>query len=168
MLASWKKSYDEPRQHIKKQRHHFADKGPYTQSYGSSSSHVQMWELDHKQGWVLKNLCFQTDSEDSWESLRLQGDPTSQSYRKSALNIHWKDWCWSWSSNTLVTWCKEPTHWKKTLMLGKIEGRRTSRQQRMTWLDSITDSMDMNLNKLQEIMKDRGACHALVTEGTLE
>ena len=57
---------------------------------------------------------------------------------------------------------------QKTLILGKIEGKRRKRQQRMTWLDSITDSMDMNLNKLQEIMKDRGACHALVTEGTLE
>ena len=50
--------------------------------------------------------------EDSWESLGLQGDQTSQSYRKSTLNIHWKDWCWSWSYNTLVTWCEEPTHWK--------------------------------------------------------
>jgi len=50
--------------------------------------------------------------EDSWEFLGQQGDPTSQSYRKSVLNIHWKDWCWSWNSNTLATWCKEPTHWK--------------------------------------------------------
>ena len=49
--------------------------------------------------------------EDSWESLGLQGDPTSQSQRKSVLNIHWKDWCWSWNSNTLVTWCEELTHW---------------------------------------------------------
>ena len=48
-----------------------------------------------------------------WESLGLQGDPTSQSSRKSVLNIHWKDWCWSWSSNTLATWCEELTHWKR-------------------------------------------------------
>ena len=54
------KSYDKPRQHIKKQRHHFAYKGPYSQSYGFSSSHVWMWELDRKEGWVLKNLCFPT------------------------------------------------------------------------------------------------------------
>ena len=47
--------------------------------------------------------------EDSWESLRLQGDQTSQSDRKSVLNIHWKDWCWNWNSNTLATWCKELT-----------------------------------------------------------
>ena len=51
--------------------------------------------------------------EDSWESLGLQGDPTSQSYRKAALNIHWKDWWWSWNSNTLATWCKELTPWKR-------------------------------------------------------
>ena len=60
MLAPWKKSYDKPRQHIKKQRHYFADKGLYNQSYGFSSSHVQMWELDHKESWVLKNWCFWT------------------------------------------------------------------------------------------------------------
>ena len=51
--------------------------------------------------------------EDSWESLGLQGNQTSQSLRKSSLNIHWKDWCWSWNSNTLATWCKELTHWKR-------------------------------------------------------
>ena len=51
--------------------------------------------------------------EDSWESLGLQGDPISPSYRKSILNSHWKDWCWSWNSNTLATWCEEPTHWKR-------------------------------------------------------
>ena len=60
MVAPWKKSYDKPRQHIKKQRHYFADKGLYNQSYGFSSSHVQMWELDHKESWVLKNWCFWT------------------------------------------------------------------------------------------------------------
>ena len=60
MLAPWKKSYDKARQHIKKQRHHFVNKGPYSQTYGFSSSHVWMWELDHKEGWVLKNWCFQT------------------------------------------------------------------------------------------------------------
>ena len=51
--------------------------------------------------------------EDSWESLGLKGDQTCQSQRKSVLNFHWKDWCWSWSSNTLATWCKELTHWKR-------------------------------------------------------
>ena len=50
--------------------------------------------------------------EDSWESLGVQGDPTSPSWRRSVLGVHWKDWCWSWNSNTLATSCKELTHWK--------------------------------------------------------
>ena len=58
--APWKESYDKPRQHIKKQRHHFADKGPYSQSYGFSISHVGLWELEHKEGWVPKIWCFWT------------------------------------------------------------------------------------------------------------
>ena len=58
--CSWKKSYDKPRQRIKKQRHHFADKCKYFQSYGFSSSHVWMCELNHKESWALKNLCFWT------------------------------------------------------------------------------------------------------------
>ena len=58
-LVPWKKSYDHPRQHTKKQRRYF-DKGPYSQSYDFSCTHVWMWELDHKEGWVLKNWCFWT------------------------------------------------------------------------------------------------------------
>ena len=80
-LALWMKSYDQPRQHIKKQRHYFANKGPSSQSYGFSSSYVWMWELDYKESWVLKNWCFLNYGveEDSWESLGLQGDPPSPS-----------------------------------------------------------------------------------------
>ena len=58
-LAPWKKSYDKPRQCIKKQRHYFADKGPYSQSYGFSSSHIWMWELDHEEGWVRRINAFE-------------------------------------------------------------------------------------------------------------
>ena len=58
--CSWKKSYDRPRQHIKKQRHYFANKGPFSQSYGFSSSHVWVWELDYKENWAPKNWCFWT------------------------------------------------------------------------------------------------------------
>ena len=60
MFALWKKSYDQPRQHIKKQRHHFADEGPYSQSDGFSSSHAWMWELEQKESWEQKNWCFWT------------------------------------------------------------------------------------------------------------
>ena len=60
ILTPWKISYDQPRQHIKKQRHYFANKGPSSQGYGFSSGHVWMWELDYKESWPLKNWCFWT------------------------------------------------------------------------------------------------------------
>ena len=61
--------------------------------------------------------------EDSWECLGQQGDQASQSQRKSTLNIHWKDWCWSSSSNTLATWCKQPTHWKRPWSWERLKAR---------------------------------------------
>ena len=81
MFAPWKKSYDKPRQSNRKQRHHFANKGLCNQSCGFSRSHVWMWELHRKEGWVPKNWCFWTVvlEKTLWESLGLQGDPTSQS-----------------------------------------------------------------------------------------
>ena len=64
--------------------------------------------------WTLRIDAFNSGvGEDSWESFGLQGDPTSPSLRKSALNIHWKDWCWSWNSRTSATWCKELIHLKR-------------------------------------------------------
>ena len=77
MLAPWKKSKDKPRQCIKKQRHQFANKGPHSQSYGFSSSHVWMWELDHKEGWALKTWCFWTvvlekTPESPWDSKEIK------------------------------------------------------------------------------------------------
>ena len=79
--CSWNKRYEQPRQHIKKQRHYFTNKGPSSQSYSFSSSHVWMWELDYKESWAPKNWCFWTvvAGEDSWEAFGLQRDPTSQS-----------------------------------------------------------------------------------------
>ena len=71
-------------------------------------------------------------------------------------HIHWKDWCWSWSSNTLTTWCEELTHWTRPWyweILRTGEGVTGD-----TWLDGIIKSMDMCLSKLQEILKDREAC----------
>ena len=75
-LAPWKKSYDQPRQLIKKQRHYFANRGPSSQSYGFSSSHVWMWELDYKESWALKKWMVLNCGvgDESWESLWLQRD----------------------------------------------------------------------------------------------
>ena len=72
-------------------------------------------------------------AEDSWESFGQQGDQTSQSQRKSTLSIHWKDWCWCWTSNTLVTQWEELTHWKRPWRWERLRARRV--QPRMRWLD---------------------------------
>ena len=112
--CSWKKSYDQPRQHIKKQRHYFANKGLSSQNYGFSSSHVWMWELDYKESRVLKNWCFWTvvlekTLESPLDCKEIQ--PVHPKGNQSWI-IHWRDWCWSWNSSTLTTWCEELTHLK--------------------------------------------------------
>ena len=83
---------------------------------------------------------------------------------KLTLHIHWRDWCGSWSSNTLATWWEESTHWKRLWCWERFEGRRRRGWQRTKWLDSITDSIDMNLSKLQETVKDRETWLAVVHE----
>ena len=101
--APWKKSYDQPRHHIKKQRHYFANKGPSSQSYHFSSGHVWM------RCWTIKKVeCQRIDTFELWCWRRLLRVPWSakrsnQSIVKEInLNIHWKDWCWIWNSNTLA------------------------------------------------------------------
>ena len=119
-LQSWnqdtfslEKSYDQPRQRIQKQRHYFADKDPSSQSYGFSSSHVWMWELDYKESWAPKNWCFWTVVLEKTLESPLDSQELKPVNPKSVLNIRWKDWCWGWNSNTLATWCDELTPWKR-------------------------------------------------------
>ena len=100
---------------------------------------------------------------DSWESLGLQGDQTSQSSRKLVLNIHWKDWCWSWNSSTLATWCEELTPWKRLWCWErmKAEGEENDRGWN-GWMASPTWSMDMSLSKLRELVMGKEAWHAVI------
>ena len=103
----------QPRQHIKKQRHYFVNKGLSSQSYGFSSSHVWMWELDYKESWALKNWCFWTVVLDkTLESPLYCKEIKPVNPKGNQLNIHWKNWCWSWNCNTLATWGEELTFWK--------------------------------------------------------
>ena len=77
--------------------------------------------------------------EDSWESLGLQGDPISPFWRRSVLGVHWKDWCWSWNSNTLATSCEELTHWKRPWCWeGLWAGGKGDNREWDGWMASLT------------------------------
>ena len=158
-VASWKESYDKCRQLIKKQRHHFADKDPYSQSCGFSSSREQMQELDHKEGWAPKNWCFWT--------VVLEKTLETPLDIKEIKPVHPKgNQPWIFTGRTDAE-AEAPILWppdvksqpiRKDPDAGKDWGQEETRvtEEEMIRI-SITDSMDMNLSKLWEMVKDREA-----------
>ena len=124
MLAPWKKRYDKPRQRIKKQRHHSVDKGPSSQSNDFSSSHVWIWELDHKEGWAPKNWCFWTVVLEKILRVPWTARRWKQSILKEINLISLEVLMLKLNLQYFDHLMQRADSLKKTLMLEKIEGRR--------------------------------------------
>ena len=157
------REYDQPRQRIKKQRHYFANKGPYHQSYGFPSSRVWIWELDHERRLSAQELMLlNCDGENTLEIARR----SNQSILKE-INPEYslEELVLSGSSNILATWCEEMTHWKRPWCWERLRAREEGRDR--GW-DGIIYSMKMSFSKLQEMVKDRGAWYATVHGGHKE
>ena len=136
-IAPWKESYDKPWQYIKKLRHHFADKCTYSQSYGFSSCPAQMWELDHKEGWVPKNWSFWTvmlektleshlDSKEIKPVILKEINP-DYSLEVLMLQLQW-----------FATWWEELTHWKRAWCWERLKAKGQAEDVIVKWHHQIS------------------------------
>ena len=146
------------RPHIKKQRHSFANKGPSSQSYGFSSSHVWTWELDYKESWGPKNRCFwivmlEKTLESPLDCKEIQPANPKEISPEYSLEGMMPELKLQYFGHLM----RRTDSLEKTLMLGKIEGGRRRGRQRMRWLDGITDWMGMSLSKLRGVGDGQGS-----------
>ena len=140
---------------LKKKRCHFVDKDLYSQSYGFFSSHVWMWQSDHKEGWVLKNWWFQTVVLEKTLETLLDSKEIKPVLKEINPECSLEGLMLKLKLQYFGHLMQRTDSLGNTLMLGKIEGRMRRGWQRMTWLHGITDLMIMSLSKLWDIVKDR-------------